>query len=84
VEEPEVAHEKLVESKLAWKLSLLGFIFFPLAIAAYFIAKESLSTEKENKFNKRAKKVSVVAIIFALTWIIFLFIFTPTDLGISI
>jgi len=84
IEETEVNHEKQVDSKLAWKLSLLGFILFPLAILAYLIAKQSIHTENVNKFNKRAKRVAIGAIVFGVAWISILFAFTPSSLGIPL
>lgn len=56
----DIDHKNLKESKLAFKLGLCGFIFFPCFALAALIGKESQATEGENKYNKRAKIIGIV------------------------
>jgi hypothetical protein len=74
----EINHEKLKESKLAFKLSLLGFIGFPLSIIAFFIARTSEKTEEKNKYNKVAKILSFIGLGFTTIIVIFLSCITIT------
>jgi hypothetical protein len=60
----EVDHENLKESKLAIRLALTGFIFFPFSIIAYRMAKASFATEGTNKYNSKAKIIGLIGIIF--------------------
>ncbi|TFF88052.1 MAG: hypothetical protein EU549_03730 [Promethearchaeota archaeon] len=60
----EVEHEKLKDSKLAFKLSLLGFIGFPLSIIALFISRTSKKTEGKNKYNRAAMILSIIGLAF--------------------
>ncbi|MBD3227602.1 MAG: hypothetical protein GF329_05375 [Candidatus Lokiarchaeota archaeon] len=71
----EVEHEKLKDSKLSFKLSLLGFIGFPLSIIALFIARTSVKTEGKNKFNKIATILSFTGLgFFAIILVVLSFI----------
>ena len=54
VEKEEIKHDKLEESKLAYKLSLFALftiIFMPASFITYFFAKKAQKTEKINKYN---------------------------------
>lgn len=65
----QIDHANLKESKLAFKLALCGFIFFPCFFLSISIAKSSMITENENKYNKRAKLIGLIFSV--LTLIIF-------------
>lgn len=69
VEKDEIPHDKLSESRLARTLAIVGFVFFPLSIVALSIANTSFRTEHENKFNQQAKILSIIGIVWAITWI---------------
>ncbi|HSQ66296.1 MAG TPA: hypothetical protein VLM85_23900 [Polyangiaceae bacterium] len=81
VSEDEIRHDQLAESKLAFKLALLGFLIFPLAFLAHSIAKKSIVTERSNPYNARARVLAVVAMGFAATWIAAASVLTPEALG---
>ncbi len=68
VEKTEIDHEHHEDSRVAYKLSLLGVIFFPLAIAAFIISREAEKSEKPNDYLKKAKIVS--SIFTAITAIV--------------
>lgn len=84
VEESEINHKNKSESRLAFKISIIGILIFPFAILAYNIAKNSFETEEENKYNKRARLLSIIGIIIAIFWVTLSIIFTPNMLGIAI
>ncbi len=84
VEKEEIAHDDLKDSKLAYKISWFGFIFLPLSFISYFIAKGSITTEKENKYNKRGKIIALAGMIFCIAWVIITLVFSLSDLGISL
>jgi hypothetical protein len=84
VEKDEISHETQTDSKLVSKLSWFGFIFVPISIITYIIARNSVRTEKANKFNKRARIVALAGIIFFLIWLILSLFLSLSDLGISL
>jgi len=84
VENYEIAHEELKDSKLAFKLSFFGFLFAPLSFITFFIARGSKEKEPENKYNKRATIISSISIIFFILWLVLLLLFSMSDLGISL
>src|SRR5271157_715430 len=83
IEEDEIPHDKLSESKLAHTLAIAGFFFFPLSLVALPIANKSISTEQPNKFNKQAKVLAIVGIVFAITWIFLTSILSLSMLGLG-
>ncbi|TFF93661.1 MAG: hypothetical protein EU544_05535 [Promethearchaeota archaeon] len=80
----EINHKQKKESRLAWKLSLVGLLLFPLSIVALNIAKNSTELEGKNPYNSRAKILSLVSLIFTAIWITLAIIFTPNMLGIPL
>lgn len=81
VPEEEVRHDQLAESKLALKLALVGFVFFPLAVLAYRVAKKSEATEGPNDHAARARVLALIALGFAALWITLASVLTPARLG---
>ncbi len=84
IEKDEVRHDIKADSKLAYKLSWFGFLFAPISLITFLIARGSVNTEQENKFNKRAKIISLVGLIFFFAWMIPFLFFSLSDLGISL
>ena len=84
IEKDEIRHDIKVDSKLAYKLSWFGFLFAPISLITFLIARGSINTEQENKFNKRAKIVSLVGLIFFFAWMIPFLFLSLSDLGISL
>ncbi|MHA1335434.1 MAG: hypothetical protein ACTSPW_06740 [Promethearchaeota archaeon] len=76
VNESEIPHDELKESKLAFKLSVLGFINLLLLFMAFIIAKNSLKEEKKNQYNTRAKILSIIGFCFYAVIIISLCLIT--------
>jgi hypothetical protein len=79
----EVNHEGLVDSILAFKLSLWGIIFFPLAFAAVIIAGESKKTETTNPYQKKAILIGSVMIAIVFLIVILSFVFTLSGIGLG-
>ncbi len=84
IEKDEIRHDIKADSKLAYKLSWFGFLFAPISLITFLIARGSINTEQENKFNKRAKIVSLVGLIFFFAWMIPFLFLSLSDLGISL
>lgn len=72
------------ESTLAFKLSRLGFIFFPFSFIGYFLAKNAKKIENENDFNKKAKIMSLTGIFLFVSSVIFLFSVSLSTFGITL
>ncbi|MFX1499808.1 MAG: hypothetical protein ACFFDH_02455 [Promethearchaeota archaeon] len=83
IEKDKISHDLKADSKLSYKLSFLGFLFFPVSFITYILAKESKKTEQINTYNKRAILISLVGIVFFLMWLILSCLFSLGDLGIS-
>ena len=84
VKEHEIKHEIQKESKLAYKLALISvctLVFMPIAFVAYNIANESIQTEQENKYNKRAKIISIIGMALVVIFFALCFFLTPSDVG---
>jgi hypothetical protein len=87
VEEHDVDHEHLVDSKLAFKFAIIGLIsviFIPTVFVTLRIALTAEKTEGKNKYNQCAKIVSIIGICLMLGVLITLFFITPAMIGISI
>ena len=84
IEKNEIRHEIKADSRLAYKLSWFGFLFAPLSLITLLIARGSINTEQENKFNKRAKIISLIGLIFFFGWMIPSLFLSLSDLGISL
>jgi len=84
VEKDEIPHDTYKDSKLAYKLSWFGFLFAPISFITYILARKSVKTEQSNKFNKRAKIVALIGVIFFLAWLVPSLFLSLSDLGISL
>jgi hypothetical protein len=84
IEEDEINHDRRDDSKMAYKLSFFGILFFPISFITFIIARKSILTEQENKFNKRAKLISLIGIVLFLAWLVLSLIFSLNDLGIPL
>lgn len=86
-EDRDVGHERLADSKLAFKFALIGLlsvVFIPTVFVTLRIALTSEKTEGKNKYNYAAKIVSIVGICLVLFVFWALFFITPAMLGFSI
>ena len=87
VEKEEIKHDKLEESKLAYKLSLVALftiIFMPASFITYFLAKKAQKTEKINKYNKIAVIASITGMVLVVIFFVICSILTLNMLGISL
>ena len=80
----EIDHSIYKESRVVYKLALLGLILFPFEFFAWGMLKRVAADEPPNKFSQRAKIIIIVGIIFAAIWVVAGFIFTPNMLGIPL
>jgi hypothetical protein len=81
ITDENIDHENLKDSKLAWKVSLTGWIFFPSFWVALTLAKASIEKEGENEFNKKAKIMGIIgSCVFAFN-LTLLSILTTAILG---
>jgi hypothetical protein len=83
VEESEIDHDKLTESRLARTLSIVGFFFFPMAIMALRVANKSFETEGVNAYNSHAEALAIIALIFTCIWIPLSFVLNLNMLGLT-
>ncbi|MEX2684829.1 MAG: hypothetical protein Q6373_024865 [Candidatus Sigynarchaeota archaeon] len=84
VEKEEIQHDKLEESRLAYKLSGWGFLFPPLSIICLALSRNAEKQEKANRFNKRAKITAIIAIVFLIAWVTVTSIFSLSAMGITL
>ncbi|MFX1390079.1 MAG: hypothetical protein ACFE9Z_08460 [Promethearchaeota archaeon] len=84
IEKDEIDYKRIPDSKFAYKLSYFGFLFFPISFITLIIARGSVLTEKNNRYNKRARIISLIGIIFFLGWLIPSLFLSLGDLGISL
>ncbi|MFX1568643.1 MAG: hypothetical protein ACFFCV_09775 [Promethearchaeota archaeon] len=84
IEKDEIRHDLHADSKFAYKMSFFGFLFFPISFITFIIAKGSMRTEQENTYNKKAKLISLIGIIFFFIWLVLSCLFSLSDLGISL
>ncbi|MBN2157585.1 MAG: hypothetical protein JW776_16175 [Candidatus Lokiarchaeota archaeon] len=61
----KIHHEKLVDSKLAARLSWVGLLVSPIAPVTLAISRTSRKTEGKNRYNQRAMIISIISILFA-------------------
>jgi len=86
VQEGEVPAEEMRDSKLAYKLALIGLVsvvFIPVTIVSWRLALTAERVEGKNKYNHIAKIASIAGIVILVAVLAFLFIFTPNMLGLS-
>jgi hypothetical protein len=84
VEADEIDHANQQEARLAWKLSWIGIIFFPIAITAYRIANGAKVTEPNNNYSKKAMIMSIIAIGITVAFITVFSFVSLNMLGIPI
>ncbi|MFW9999684.1 MAG: hypothetical protein ACFE9Q_16050 [Candidatus Hodarchaeota archaeon] len=84
IEKDEIRHDRHADSIMTYKLSFFGFLFFPISFITFLIARKSVQTEGENIYNKRAKLISLIGIIFFLVWLILSLFLSLSDLGLSL
>ncbi|MFX1595318.1 MAG: hypothetical protein ACFFBK_04565 [Promethearchaeota archaeon] len=84
IEKNEIRHENYADSIMSYKLSFFGFLFFPISFITFILSRKSVKSEQENKFNKRAKLISLAGIIFFLAWLIPSLFLSLSDLGIAL
>ncbi|MFX0036362.1 MAG: hypothetical protein ACFE9I_12080 [Candidatus Hermodarchaeota archaeon] len=84
IEKNEIRHDQHADSKMSYKLSFFGFLFFPISFITFILARKSVKTEQKNQFNRRAKLISLGGILFFLVWLILSLFFSLSDLGISL
>lgn len=83
IDEDEIDHKRFSESRYAYKIARLGFIFFPFSFMAYRMAKNAVNKEEPNKFQKKAEKLALGGIIFFIVWLVLSISLKLATLGIS-
>ncbi|MBD3353573.1 MAG: DUF1624 domain-containing protein [Candidatus Lokiarchaeota archaeon] len=83
IEKDEVNHKGLAESRLSYKLSRLGFIFFPFSFVSYIAAKKAAKNEKENEYQKKGRILGLSGIILFFVLLIVCISLKLSTLGIS-
>lgn len=82
--EPDAAfYESLAESRLMYKIGILGFLFFPFSFVAYRASKKAAATEKPNPLLAKAQKLGLSGIIFFIMWLVLFSVVHLSTLGIS-
>ncbi|MEX2684922.1 MAG: hypothetical protein Q6373_025330 [Candidatus Sigynarchaeota archaeon] len=76
VDEKDIDHANLKDSKLAFKLTMTGWIFFPGFFVGLALSRESRKTEGINWANKAASIVSIIGIIWVAAFITITLILT--------
>ena len=87
VNEDEIKHDALAESRFAAKLALIGLfsiIFIPACLVAWRLSLTAERTEGKNKYNQVAKIVSIIGSCLFIGVLAVLFILTPHMLGFSL
>jgi preprotein translocase subunit Sss1 len=83
VQPEEIDHATYADSRLACKVALWGFLFFPLGIAAVIIAREASKVESPNPFLKKAIIIGWILVCAIIAVTILSFFFTLTTLGLG-
>jgi uncharacterized membrane protein len=82
--QPEaVDHEHFEDSRLAYKLAIMGFIYFPLTIGSYVIVRQAKKTEKPNPKLKAANIMAIIQfclIVISVTVSLFISIYSLTGI----
>lgn len=87
VEQDQIDHARLQDSKLAFKFALIGLasvIFMPVTFVILRLAIDAQKTEGQNVFNTVAKVLSIIGICIVLGVMIPLFFLTLGMLGLSL
>lgn len=74
----DIDHANPKESKLAFKIALCGFVFFPCFFLAISMAKSSAEIESKNKYNSRARIIGLIFSILTLTILVILSVLTTS------
>ncbi|HME52060.1 MAG TPA: hypothetical protein VKM55_07570 [Candidatus Lokiarchaeia archaeon] len=85
VNEGDIPPEQLKDSKLSYKLALIGFVsllFMPVCLVTWRISIAAERVEGKNKYNHIAKIVSIIGMCITFVVLGSLFILTPNLLGI--
>ncbi len=86
IDERDIPHEQLVDSKLAFKFAIgavVSLLFMPVAFATWRLALSAEKTEGKNKYNARAKVLSIVGMCIVIGVIAALCIVTAGMVGLS-
>jgi hypothetical protein len=86
VEEHDIQRAQLVDSKLAFKFaigSLLSMVFMPVTFATWRLALSAEKTEGKNKYNQRAKFLSIAGMCIVIGVISMLCAVTAGMVGLS-
>ncbi len=83
VEEADIPHKNLSDSRLAYRIAIGGFFLFPASFMALAIARSSFRTEQANKYNKRARILAIAGIIFFILWFVLANILSLANLGLA-
>jgi hypothetical protein len=86
VEARDIPREQLVDSKLAFKFAIgaiVSLLFMPVAFATWRLALSAEKTEGKNKYNQRAKVLSIVGMCIVIGTIAALCIVTAGMVGLS-
>ena len=84
IEADEEYHKNKSDSKLAFKLSIMGIFIGLFSIFALRIGLMSRKTEELNKINKKAIAISIIGIIFMIIVITIMSVLNLGILGINI
>ncbi len=78
IDEEEIDHNNNSESRYAFKLARLGFLFFPFSFMAYRTAKNAAKIEEPNEYQEKGEKLALGGIIFFIVWLV---LFSSLKLG---
>ncbi|WP_371806743.1 hypothetical protein [Candidatus Lokiarchaeum ossiferum] len=84
VENEEIDHSQLTDSRFFNKLAVVSVAFIPFALICLFSASKTIKLEGKNKYIKRSILVSSINLGIALIVITILSIFTGEQLGIPL
>jgi hypothetical protein len=80
----EQYHTTMRDSKLSWKISLMGLFFGLFGFFALPIAKTSEKTEGKNNYNRKAITLAIIELVISAFVIGILSLLTLNSMGISL
>lgn len=83
-EKQDFKPEQMVESRFAAKLAGLSIVFWPITFKALKTAKESMISEGENQYNKKAKIMAIIGMILTPIMVVFLSSVSFSTFGIAL
>ena len=86
IEERDIPRERLVDSKLAFKFAIgamVSLVFMPVAFATWRLALSAEKSEGKNKYNQRAKVLSILGMSIVIGVITALCVVTAGMIGLS-